>query len=117
MTLSGSNPLSSPGLHLRTTDFINMTIVKTSVRLCAFLDGPHEAGETYLVNFIPKFIKVRGKGVVVVPVSTGAAKLISGGRTAHLTFKAPVPCGSEYTCYIFVDSNDAQRLQKVSLII
>lgn len=46
-----------------------------------------------------------------------AVKLLKHHWTANFEFKVLVPCGVEDKCYISVSSDQAQKLQDVSLII
>ena len=46
-----------------------------------------------------------------------AASLLYKGRTAHSTFKIPIPCDSTSTCNISVESKLAQEIREIDLII
>ena len=55
-----------------------------------FLDAPGGTGKTFLINLL--LGKVRSEGKIALGVATSgiAATLITGGRTAHSTFKLPL---------------------------
>ncbi|PPQ72835.1 hypothetical protein CVT24_012881 [Panaeolus cyanescens] len=83
-----------------------------------FLNGPGGTGKTYVYNTICN--KLRSEGHIVIPVASSgiASLLITGGRTAHSTFKIPVTnLHHESTCSIRKDSDRADLLRKTSLII
>ncbi|KAE9542286.1 hypothetical protein AGLY_003413 [Aphis glycines] len=55
-----------------------------------FLDAPGGTGKTFLINLLLAQIRSSGKVALAVASSGIAANLLSGGRTAHLTFKLPL---------------------------
>ena len=62
-------------------------------------------------------MKARKKKVVAVATSAVAAQLIKGGRTAHSTFRIPVPCGPCQPCNVSVSSAEGRELRDIDLII
>ena len=75
---------------------------------CFLLNAAGGTGKTFLINAIQNCMKVRRKNAIAVATSAVAAKLLKKGRTAHSTFRIPVPCGSEDTCFIEVHSDEAK---------
>ena len=55
-----------------------------------FLDAPGGTGKTFLINLLLAQIRSSGKVALAVASSGIAATLLSGGRTAHSTFKLPL---------------------------
>ena len=84
-----------------------------------FLDAPGGTGKTFLLNLL--LAKVRGGGQIALAVASSgiAATLLSGGRTAHSTFKLPLNlCQQESpTCYIKKGTDEANVLEQCSLIV
>lgn len=82
-----------------------------------FLDGLGGTGKIYFVNDIQNCLKAWRKKFIAVVTFAVAAKILKNGRTAHSTFKILVQRDVEYTCFIFVSSDEARSLRAVSLII
>ena len=82
-----------------------------------FLDAPGGTGKTFLIETIHKLLRCRQRKVIAVATSAVAASLLYKGRTAHSTFKIPIPCDSLSTCNISLESKLAQELKEVDLII
>ena len=82
-----------------------------------FLDAPGGTGKTFVTRAIHDFLRLREKKVVPVATSAVAAVLLDEGRTAHSTFKIPIPCTAESTCGISVRSQLAQEMRDIDLII
>lgn len=74
-------------------------------------------GKVYLINAIQKCIKLRYNGSISVATFAIASRLIKVGRTANSVFKIPVSLHSEDIIHTSVNSNEAQKLLNVSLII
>lgn len=55
-----------------------------------FLDAPGGTGKTFLLNLILAAVRSKNDIVLAVAYSGIAATLLSGGRTAHSTFKFPL---------------------------
>jgi len=53
-----------------------------------FLDAPGGTGKAFLINLL--LAQIKGKVALAVASSGIAATLLSGGRTAHSTFKLPL---------------------------
>jgi hypothetical protein len=82
-----------------------------------FLHGPGGTGKTYVYNTLCYHLRSLQKRVLCVASSGIAALLLQGGRTAHSTFKIPIPCHESSVCNINKDSNLAQRIRDTDLII
>jgi len=82
-----------------------------------FVNGPGGTGKTFLYNTL--LLAVRANGSLALPVASSgiAALLMAGGRTAHSTFKIPVPITGEATCRIRRGGSLAQRIKDAKLII
>ena len=82
-----------------------------------FLDAPGGTGKTFVINAIQTFLELQGKTVQTVATSAVAALLLRNGRTAHSTFRIPIPVDKESTCNIPTNSSLAQQLRDLGLII
>jgi len=82
-----------------------------------FLDGP--GGKTFLINLLLAQIRSSGKVTLAVASSGIAATLLSGGRTAHSTFKLPlnVLFDTEYVCPIRKNGPLGKILQETSFVV
>ncbi len=70
-----------------------------------FLDAPAGTGKTFVTRAIHAFLLVRSKNVIAVATSAVAAALLDGGRTAHSSFKIPIPCDYGSICNVSASSN------------
>ncbi|XP_055910686.1 uncharacterized protein LOC129945050 [Eupeodes corollae] len=84
-----------------------------------FIDAPGGTGKTFLINLLLAKYRSEGKIVLAVASSGIAATLLSGGRTAHSTFKLPINiiAHEEATCSISKTTSIAKVFQKADLII
>ncbi len=82
-----------------------------------FVDGPGGTGKTFLHNALIDKLNLDGMIVVAVESSGIASLLLNGGRTAHSTFKIPIPIHETSTCYVSLQSDLADFLHKIGLII
>jgi hypothetical protein len=82
-----------------------------------FLHGPGGTGKTYLYNTLCYHLRAQGKIVLCVASSGIAALLLQGGRTAHSTFKIPIPCHESSVCNIKNNSALADLIRSADLII
>jgi ATP-dependent DNA helicase PIF1 len=62
-------------------------------------------------------LRLEGRIVLCVASSGCAAELLTGGRTAHSTFKLPIPTLEDSICNIVKQSTYADMMREVSLII
>lgn len=62
-------------------------------------------------------LKGRGESGIAVSTSAVAAKLVKEEKMAHSVIHIPFPCGTAGTCHISVDSNNAQKLLEIFLVI
>lgn len=84
-----------------------------------YLDAPGGAGKTFLLNLLLAQIRSSGKVALAVASSGIAANLLSGGRTAHSTFKLPlnVLFDTEYVCPIRKNGPLGKILQETSFVV
>lgn len=82
-----------------------------------FVDGPGGTGKSFLLEQILASIRIEGKIALSVASSGIAALLLTGGRTAHSTFKIPLKLTAESTCSIKAQSKRAQLLIACDAII
>lgn len=114
----GSHPLRFSILQMCATNFIQSTITKTLVSQKTFyLEFTGETARTSLIDALQYYLKARGNSFVAVAAPVIAAKTNNSNRTARLAFKSLVSFEAVDTCYIFVDTNDPERLRKVFLLI
>lgn len=94
-----------------------------SIQLCKtwaisfFLTGHAGTGKTYTYNTICHQIRSQRKIVLCVASSGIAALLLFGGRTSHSCFKIPLKLHEDSVCNIKKNSDLAELLRHVSLII
>ena len=82
-----------------------------------FLNAPGGYGKTFLIEALLSTVRAMGEIALAVASSGIAAELLQGGRTAHSRFKIPIPVNENSTCSISLQSNEAELLRRVSLII
>ena len=82
-----------------------------------FVDGPGGSGKTFLYNTILARVRSQKRVALAVASSGIAAELLSGGRTAHSTFKIPIPIQEISTCNISKQSTLAEVIRKASVVI
>ncbi len=81
-----------------------------------FLETPGRTGKIR-TRAIHDFIHLRKKKVIAVETSAFAAVVLDEGRTAHSTFKIPIPIPAESTRSISARSQLAQDLLDTDFII
>lgn len=84
-----------------------------------FLDAPGGTGKTFLINLLLAKIRAAGKIAVAVASSGIAATLLSGGKTAHSTFKLPINITQQETAVCSIRKNGAlaKILQESVLVV
>ena len=84
---------------------------------CFFLDAPAGTGKTYCLNTL--LAGVRGDGKIAIAVATSgiASILLSGGRTFHSRFKAPLKLREGQAFGVRREDGLAVLLRRVSLIV
>jgi len=84
-----------------------------------FLDAPGGTGKTFVLNLALATVRRQKKIALAVASSGIAATLLTGGRTAHSTFKLPLDLNSIQTptCNVSRESGPGQLMQRCSLII
>lgn len=84
-----------------------------------FVDAPGGTGKTFVLNLLLARLR-KDRNIALAVASSGiAATLLTGGRTAHSTFKLPLNLANEETptCNISKTSNRGALLQQCKLIV
>jgi hypothetical protein len=82
-----------------------------------YLDGPGGSGKTFLLNALIDY-SFNNNMLCLVVASTGVASLLlKGGRTAHSTFKIPIPCNTQSHCSIEPNTQLAQTMRDARFLI
>ena len=82
-----------------------------------FIDGPGGSGKTYIYNYLIHHARSYELKVVASALTGIAATLLLGGKTAHSTFKIPIPCFENSACRISPSSPYAEELRNTLLFI
>ena len=84
---------------------------------CFYVDGPAGTGKTFLYSAIIAYAKANAHSVLPTASTGIAALLLEGGRTAHSTFKIPIPITRTSTCDIKVQSRLAERIRRAAILL
>ncbi|KAL8601845.1 hypothetical protein ACOMHN_020580 [Nucella lapillus] len=84
-----------------------------------FLDALGGTGKTFLINLLLAKVRKQGEIAIAVASSGIAATLLTGGRTAHSTFKLPMNLAQQDmpTCNLSKNTDEANVLNKAKLIV
>ncbi|KZO95101.1 hypothetical protein CALVIDRAFT_483471, partial [Calocera viscosa TUFC12733] len=82
-----------------------------------WLQGPGGTGKTFVYKAVCAELRAQQKIVLCVASSGIAALLLPGGRTAHSTFKIPIPILDTSVCNVPKNGLLADMLRKAALII
>ncbi|POM70619.1 Helitron helicase-like protein, partial [Phytophthora palmivora] len=82
-----------------------------------FLDGPGGTGKTFLLEQILARVRLQGKIAIAVASSGIAATLLTGGHTAHSTFRIPLKLTEHSTCSLSWQSQKSDLIRNASLIL
>ncbi|EEY60735.1 helitron helicase-like protein [Phytophthora infestans T30-4] len=82
-----------------------------------FLDGPGGTGKSFLLEQILAHVRMQRKVAIAVASSGIAATLLTGGHTAHSTFRIPLKLTETSTCSLSWQSQKAELIRSASLII
>ncbi|OWZ02649.1 Helitron helicase, partial [Phytophthora megakarya] len=82
-----------------------------------FIYGPGGTGKSFLLELILASVRRTSRIVLAVAGSGIAAQLLTGGRTAHSTFRLPLDPNETSTYNFGVRSSQAGLLKKTSLIV
>ncbi|XP_024523662.1 uncharacterized protein LOC9648472 [Selaginella moellendorffii] len=82
-----------------------------------FVDGVGGTGKSYLFNTLIKYVTAYGMKVLAVTWTGIASTLLVGGRTAHSTFKLPVPITETCTSDLRENSAPAEVIRRADLLI
>ena len=81
------------------------------------VDAPAGYGKTFLFNLLATFTRMMG-GICLCLASTGiAAGNMEGGRTAHSTFKLPIPTLEDSVSGIKLQTSEATVIRDAKLIL
>ncbi|KAK1942999.1 ATP-dependent DNA helicase PIF4 [Phytophthora citrophthora] len=82
-----------------------------------FINGPGGTGKPFLLEQILARVRLDG-GIAVVVASSGiAATLLTGGYTAHSTFRIPLKLNNHSTCSISKQSQKAKLIRRANLVL
>ncbi|PIA34361.1 hypothetical protein AQUCO_03800159v1 [Aquilegia coerulea] len=82
-----------------------------------FLSGPAGAGKTFIYNSVADTLRSEGHIVIMVASSGIASLLLTGGRTAHSTFKIPFEVLDDSVCSVTKQTIHAELFKRAKLII
>ncbi|KAG3078063.1 hypothetical protein PI125_g21082 [Phytophthora idaei] len=82
-----------------------------------FIDGPGGTGKPTLLRHLLAKVRLDGKIAIAVASSGIASLLLTGGRTAHSTFKIPLKLNDKSTCSIYKQSHLRKLIDRASLVI
>ncbi len=83
-----------------------------------FLDAAGGTGKTFIINLLLAKVHYNKQISLAVASSGSAATLLTGGRTAHSTFKLPIQIHTdEPTCDISKGTGTAKLLQQCCFIV
>ena len=100
-------------------DVYNQVLAAVDERrpLAVFVDAAGGTGKTFLFNVLLAAVRARGLVALAVAYSGIAATLLSGGRTFHSRFKAPLNLEATSTCAIAAQSPLADLVRRTALIV
>ncbi|OWZ09495.1 Helitron helicase [Phytophthora megakarya] len=82
-----------------------------------FVDGPGGTGKSFLLEQMLAHVRLQKKVAIAVASSGIAATLLTGGHTAHSTFRIPLKLSEFSTCSLPWQSQKANLIRNASLII
>ena len=91
--------------------------VQHSLHFSAFVNAPGGTGKTFCFNLLLAAVHAQGQIALAVASSGFAATLLTGGRTFHSRFKAPLQPDATSVCSIKGQSTLAEVIRRVKLII
>ena len=94
-----------------------MTAVDARRPLAVFVDAAGGTGKTYVFNTLLAAVRSQGQVALAVAYSGIAATLLTGGRTYHSRFRAPLLVDGTSTCAISVQSPLADLIRRTVLIV
>ena len=81
------------------------------------INAPRGCGKIFLLNAILAYARRMGKKCIATASSGIAATLVRGGRTAHSTFRIPIPILRTSTCSMKANSKLGQLILATELLI
>ena len=91
--------------------------VNSNIQRTFFIDGPGGSGKTFLYSALLDYFVAASIPCIPVASSGVASLLLKNGRTAHSTFKIPIPCDEFSICSIQCQSALADILIQPRVII
>ncbi|PIA50920.1 hypothetical protein AQUCO_01100021v1 [Aquilegia coerulea] len=91
--------------------------VRNDSRQVFFLSGPAGTGKTFVYNTVADTLRSEGHIVIMVASSGIASLLLTGGRTAHSTFKIPFEVLDDSVCSVTKQTIHAELFKRAKLII
>ena len=91
--------------------------VQHSLHFSAFIDAPGGMGKTFCFNLLLAAVRAHGQIALAVASSGIDATLLTGGRTFHSCFKAPLQPEATSVCSIKGQSTLAEVIRRAKLII
>ncbi|PIA30674.1 LOW QUALITY PROTEIN: hypothetical protein AQUCO_05400048v1 [Aquilegia coerulea] len=82
-----------------------------------FLSGPAGTGKMFVYNTVADTLRSEGHIVIMVASSGIASLLLTGGRTAHSTFKIPFEVLDDSVCSVTKQTIYAELFKRAKLII
>lgn len=101
----------------RIFDKVIQAAISEDSERCFYLQGSAGTGKTYLYNTLLNYCTEHGIPVIAVAVTGIAALQLKNGRTIHTTFKLPLDLDSFSHSGIQSQSQEADDLRKLKLII
>ncbi|PIA53922.1 hypothetical protein AQUCO_00900472v1 [Aquilegia coerulea] len=91
--------------------------VRNDSRQVFFLSGPAGTGKTFVYNTVADTLRSEGHIVIMVASLGIASLLLTGGRTAHSTFKIPFEVLDDSVCSVTKQTIHAELFKRAKLII
>ena len=80
-------------------------------------DAPGGSGKTFLANVILAYVRKDDKVALAMALSGIAATLLKLGTTFHRRFGVPIPCLSDSSSRIGLNSKQAKLIREAKIII
>ena len=81
------------------------------------LDAPGGSGKTWLANLILSYVRMEGSIAIASAMSGIAGTMLRGGGTFHRRFGAPIPCHSDSSSKLKLNSKEVEIIKKARLIM
>ncbi|XP_027103260.1 uncharacterized protein [Coffea arabica] len=91
--------------------------ISSSAGQSFFIDGPGRTNKTFLYRLILAALRSQGHVAIVMAISSVAASVLPGRRTAHSRFKIPLDLSTNKTCQLSKQGSVARLLFESKLIL